>query len=131
MSLSPTHYDSRFFGWARARLLAYLFSYGRDEAISAAGVRFDESRTVCRVSQRFPYFVNGRVEPLIEVNEGALGPEFLAQYFPADYLSWMLDQEHQDLDRLPLQLDRQTILVEIAVSQVQPKRSEANNSRGV
>jgi len=64
---------------------------------------------------------------VIEINEGVLGPQFLAQFFPGNYFSGPLQQRRQYLQRLLLQLYLLSLVAQFARLEINLKRSEADN----
>jgi hypothetical protein len=85
----------------------------RDEAVTAAGNRFDETRTSSRVSQRVTYLIDAVVEAVVEINEGVSRPEFLAEVLAADHLAGVFQQRSENLERLLLQTDFQSLLAKL------------------
>ena len=76
----------------------------RDEAIAPARQRLDEPRVLGRVAEHLAQLLDRRVEGVIEIDEGVGGPEPLAHRLAGDHLARALEEHHQQLKRLLLQL---------------------------
>jgi hypothetical protein len=70
--------------------------------------------------------LDGRVQAVLEVDVGPVGPEPLSQLFSGDDLSWMLDERGQDLEGLLLDPDEVTVATERLRLQVRFKRAKAD-----
>src|SRR5260370_12417536 len=62
------------------------------------------------VPQRLAQSLNGGIQSMLEVYEGAFWPEFLMELFACDHLARLFQQHDQDLKGLVLQLDLQAVL---------------------
>ena len=76
---------------------------GRHETVSAPGNRFHIARAGGRISQRFPYLVDGRVQTVIEIDKCIRRPKFLAKVIPRHHLAGVIQQKFQYLEGLFLQ----------------------------
>jgi len=84
--------------------------YGGQEAISAPGLRFDESRRISRVAQRLPQFLHGTVQALVEIDKRILVPESLAQPLAGNNFARLFQQQHQDQKWFFPELDADAVL---------------------
>src|SRR5262249_29756463 len=75
------------------------------KAISAAGNGLDEDGILGRVTQSVAHALDGRVEAVVEVNEGISRPQAIAQIVASDDLSRLFQKQRQYLERLLLDLD--------------------------
>jgi hypothetical protein len=66
---------------------------------------------------------------VVEIDEGVGWPESAAQFFSRNYLAGMLDQHVQDLERLFLELQLDSILAQLARRNVYLEGSETQNTR--
>src|SRR6188472_957178 len=89
---------------AMARGIPYVMS-GGDVAIAASWHRLDERRPVGIVAEGRSHAFDGGVEAVLEVDEGAVRPETVAQFVSSDEVSRTLEQGAQDLERLTLKLE--------------------------
>lgn len=81
----------------RGRIAAFQ---GSDESISAARLRFDVPGILGGVSQRPPQLVDCRVQAVLEIDEGSLAPDLLAQLFTGNQFAGMRQQDQQNLEWL-------------------------------
>ena len=79
-SVPPTLHDAR----QRARLVNW-----RTEAIAAPRERLDEPRRVGSIAQRRLDLRDAEVQAALEVDEGAVAPDFLAERVPGDDVAGM------------------------------------------
>ena len=91
--------------------------------MAAAGQGFNKARIICRISQRLANLVDGRVDAVIEVDEGILGPEFLVQLFTGHDFSRILQQYGQHLKGLSPELDLQSVFAQFAGAEVDFERT--------
>jgi hypothetical protein len=66
---------------------------------------------------------------MIEIDEGVCWPESVAKLFSCNHLAGMLDQHAQDLERLLLELQLESILAQLACRNVYLEGSEPQNTR--
>jgi hypothetical protein len=83
---------------------------GRDEPITALRHGFDEARILGRIVQCFAKPVNRLVQRLIEIDEGVVAPQLLAQFFSAHDLAGALQQDGQHAEGLLRQLGRRMFI---------------------
>jgi hypothetical protein len=62
---------------------------------------------------------------MVEVNKSVLGPQFLLQFLPRHQLPGLLEQQRQNLERLPSELDPQPVFpkfmrIEIGFERTEP-----------
>jgi len=105
--------------------------YGGDKAIAAASERFDKARAFGRVAEGFADLVDGAVEALVEIGEGARRPKLLAELLAGDDFAGMSDEEGEDLKGLFLQLHLDAVLVELTGPRIQNEGSETDSPRRV
>jgi len=70
----------------------------RKEAVSATGQGFDETRTRCRIAERFANLVHRSIQTVIEIDEGVGAPDGLAEAFACNDLSGVLQQCNENLE---------------------------------
>jgi hypothetical protein len=97
---------------------SHPFDRGTKKTIATLGKSFDEAWLVRFVVQGQAKLFDSRVEAVVEVHEGILGPETLAKLFPRDHLPWLRQQHSQYPERLLLDLDLVAALVKLARAQV-------------
>jgi len=74
-----------------------------------------------------PVTVDGIVDAVIKVNEGIRGPHPLPQFFPRNQFARLFEQNLQELERLLLQSDPDSVLVQFSGVLVEFERPEAND----
>jgi hypothetical protein len=97
---------------------------GSNEDVPATRHCLYVARLFCRISQGLAQFVNGGIQPLLEITERSAAPEMTLQFIAADDLSGTTDQESEDLQRFsrePLHIPE---LSELAGVFVELERSE-------
>jgi hypothetical protein len=100
-----------------------------NEPIPASGNGLNKAGVVGIISQRIAQPFNGGVKAVIEIAEGVLWPEFAAKFFSCNHLAGMLEQRAQDLERLLLKLQLESILAQLACRNGNLEGSEPQNSR--
>jgi len=83
------------------------------------------SRVAGLVAEGFAETVDGGVEAVLEVDEGAIGPEFAADFFAGEDFGGAREQHGEDLERLCVQLDANALAAEFASCRVELEDSEA------
>ena len=101
-----------------------------DEPVAAAVQRLDKSRIVRVVAERGPQPLHRGVEAVLEINEGPLGPQPIAQLLPRDDVAGPLEHDRQNLERLILQPYPNTALAQLARAQIDFEDSEFPERRG-
>ena len=84
-----------------------------------------------RIPKCFPYFVDGLAETFVKIHEDAGRPDPVAQFFPRDHLAGTLQEHHENLERLVLQLDLRPLPAHLPGPQIDFENSEPNNVVGV
>jgi hypothetical protein len=115
------------FGTASGRSIG--ISYVRKEAIAPTRDGLNKPGALRRIAKCLPDFVDGLVEPVIEVYEGIRGPEPLLQILAHYDLAGVLDQHGQDLKRLLLNSDLQSMLSEFAGAEIKLEDAKAKTPR--
>jgi hypothetical protein len=101
-----------------------------EETVAAASNGFDEAGTFRGVAESLADFVDGFVEPVIEIHKSVYGPEFFLKFLASYNLAGVVQQQSQNLERLFLKPDSQTVLAQLAGAQVEfeyPKTAPAAN----
>ena len=96
----------------------------RDEPIAAARQRLDEPRVVRIVAERGAQALHRRVQAVLEVDEGAVRPQPLAQLLARDDVAGALEHQPEDLERLLLQADAGRARPQLAQPHVELERAE-------
>ena len=97
---------------------------GGDVAIAASRHRLDERRPGGIVAEGGAHPFDGGVEAVLEVDEGAVWPETVAQFVSSDEVSRALEQRAQDFERLTLKLEARRADSQLAGAQVELERSD-------
>jgi hypothetical protein len=82
----------------------------REEAVAATSNGFHKARTLGGVPQGLTDFVDGFVEPVVEIHESVRRPEFFLKFLASYDLAGMLKQRGQDLEGLFLKANPQAAL---------------------
>jgi hypothetical protein len=101
----------------------------RDKSITSPRHSLHKPGVFCGISKSLADFVNGLVEALIEVYERVRRPDLLPQLFSSDDLSGMLEQGANDLERLVLEFDLDTVLPQLTRAAVDFEYTELQPSR--
>ena len=102
----------------------------RDKAVPVARQGFDEAWMLGVVAQRFAQSVHRRVDAVFEVNDDTVWPESLLEFLAGDYLTWMLKQKGQNLERLVLQPHLGARLAQFSCSKVNFEDVETRDTWG-
>ena len=71
---------------------------------------------------------DGSVQAVLEVDEGIVRPETTAKLFAGNCRARVFEKGDKDLERLGLQLDRQAVLAEHTLRQVDFEGTKANKA---
>ena len=96
-----------------------------DEPVSPPGEGFNVTGAGGRVSKGLADFVDGRVEAVVEIDEGIGGPEFLLQVFARNDFASALEQQCQNLERLALQAEFHAALTQFTRGEIYNRRVAA------
>ena len=105
--------------------------YGSDEAVAAFRDGFDVNRRVGNVAQGVAEFHHGRVETVVEVNEGVGGPEDTAEVFAADELAGMLEEIDKHPERLLADANGNAVAPQLGIASVDFKDAETPDLCGI
>jgi hypothetical protein len=100
-----------------------------DKPVSPPSHRFNEHRRVCRFAQRNAESLNGTVQTGVEIDEGVCRPKSVAEFFASNYLAGTLDKHAQDLKRLFLQLQLDSVPSQLTSTNIYLEVSETRNTR--
>ena len=81
-----------------------------------------------RVAQRVAQLANRRVQALIKINKGFVGPNLFPQFFAGDEIPGPLEQHPQHLKRLLLELDPNAALAQLTGREVGFKDAETHDA---
>ena len=112
-------------GWGRR-----IAVHRPDKTVTAARNGFNVARLIRRVIERAPELVNRRVERMLELDEGAVGPELLLQLFASDQFTRPLEQDSEDAERPVLDFNAAIAIPQLSRHQVSFKRAKANQPGG-
>ena len=76
-----------------------------EEPVATTGNCFNETRVLGRVAQAVTDLIDGRGQTVVEIDNSAVAPELLLQFFPGDQFAGVLDQHNQHAEGLSLQAD--------------------------
>jgi hypothetical protein len=100
-----------------------------NEAISSASQCLNKARVLGIIAQRIAQPFDGGVKAVVEITKGVPWPEFAAKFFSCNHLARMFEQHAQDLERLFLKLQLESILAQLACRNVYLEGSEPHNTR--
>ena len=72
-----------------------------------------------------PQLLDGRVDAVVELHHGVVGPELLLDFFPSGYGAGVFEQDSQDLQRLFLQHNSLPGLVQFSGLQIEFEDAES------
>ena len=114
-----------FFGQSIRRTRESGFHGDRgNEPVAAARQGFKKCRIRRAVSQRLAGF-DCYAQALVEIDEGVAGPRLLTQFLTRDNLPALFQQESEELKRLVLQFDPQSVARERERTHVECEKAEA------
>src|SRR6187401_3360092 len=99
--------------------------YGRDKAIALSWHSLDELRRLARVAQRLPDLENGRVDPGVGVGEDIRPPQPLRQVLARHQFSATLQQQQEQIHRLPRESNAALFATQLVRGCVQLEACEA------
>jgi hypothetical protein len=97
-----------------------------DEAVTAPGYGFDETRLLGIVAQRCANLVDGEVDAAIEVNEGVTIPDALVNFLTGDDLSCAFDQQKKDNNLLRPEFDHVAALAQLTIRNIKLEGAKAD-----
>jgi hypothetical protein len=100
----------------------------RNEPVSTTMKRFNKPWIVRLVPERLAQLLDRAIQAVIEVNECVGRPKSLAQFFPGYDLPGTLQQDHEYLKGLFLQLDPQPALAQFPFLEVNFERPKAEHT---
>ena len=96
-----------------------------EPAVAAAGEGFDKAGIAGLIAERVPEAVDGGVEAVLKVDEGAVRPQFAANLFSGEDLGGALKQHAEDLERLSVEFDAETCAPQLAAGRIELEDSKA------
>src|SRR5262249_14744724 len=99
-----------------------------DELIAAPRNRFDELRLLGIIPEHGAQPLHRGVQPVLEVDEGAVGPEALPQFVPQKNLARLLEQQREELEGLIGQSKARAVFAKLAASYMELEAAEAIRS---
>jgi hypothetical protein len=101
----------------------------RQEPVASLRKCLDETGILGVITQCFAQAVDGFVEPAVKIDHDAGRPEALLQLLTSDDLARVLDQSHENLKGLFLELDPDAPLPQFSGNQVDLENSEPDGRR--
>ena len=98
---------------------------GGDEAVAAAGEGFDEAGVGGLVAEGLAEAVDGGVDAVFVVDEGAVGPELAGDLLAGEEFAGAAEEQAEDLEGLRVELDADALAAELAGGGVGFKGAEA------
>ena len=89
----------------------------------------DEARILGRVPEREPQTLDRGIEGVLEVDEGAFGPQAHAELVARNHIARTFQEQGQDLKRLILQVDTKPGLPELACPEIDFEIRKAHRNR--
>ncbi len=100
--------------------------YRINEPVSAPRQRLDETRIIGGIVQRLADFVDGLVEPVLEIHKRVRGPQRLLQFLARHDLARTLEQHGQNFEGLFLELDLCAVFAQLSRAKIDFVDSEPN-----
>jgi hypothetical protein len=107
--------------------LGFLF-HDADEAVTPAWQRLDVPRIVGGIAQRIAQPLNRCVDAVVELDDGVVGPQHLAQLFAGHQLARPVQQHDQDSERLLVEANLDPVLAQLGGLNVEFERAEAEDA---
>lgn len=98
-----------------------------NEPVASAGHGFDESGIVGFFAEGTSQFSDGGVQSVVELDEGVGGPKSLTNLFSGNQFAGALEQHGEDLERLFLQPDSQSVFGQDELFKINFKPSKFNH----
>src|SRR5207237_5578111 len=89
-----------------------------DEAITVPADSFDVTRVLSGITQGGSQFIDRAADVVVEINEGAIRPQPLAELLAGDNFAGALEQSKQQLERAFLKHDAAAQLAQLTRLQV-------------
>jgi hypothetical protein len=118
--------DELYDCWLRLKFSTCI-PYSPNKSISSSRQSLHKPWILGRVPQYFADFVDGRIEAVVEVNEGPVRPKLRPQLLSGNDLTRALQQHDQNLKRLSSQSDLSSVLGQLLGSKVQLIDPETND----
>jgi hypothetical protein len=90
------------------------------------GQGLDETRLLGVVPQSCAKFVNGFIKTALEVDKSVFRPQSFVEFFPRHHLAGTLQQQHERLKRLFLQIDLGALPAQLAGSSINLEEPETD-----
>jgi hypothetical protein len=100
----------------------------REKAIAATRNGFHEAGALGGVTEGFTDFVDGFIEPVIEIHESVRGPNFSLELLASDDLAGMVEQHNENLQWLFLEADAEAVFAQFTGAKVQFKNPKPEAS---
>jgi hypothetical protein len=97
-----------------------------DEAVASARKRLYVAGFVRRFTQRVPQPLHGRVDAVVELDYGVVGPELVADLLAQNYLAGAFKEHPEDLKGLVLKPDADTVFAQLSRTDIQLKWAESD-----
>lgn len=99
----------------------------RDEAISTARQRLDETRRLRVIAERRADSFNAEVHALLIIHEGFIAPDFPLNLLARHDLTGLSGEKGKNLERLWLQFDERAVPAQLTALEFQFEGVEANH----
>ena len=96
--------------------------------VPAPRQRFNITRGLPGIVQRLSQPLDGRIDTVLELDDGPVGPESVMQFLPRNHFAGVLQQHRQDLDGLIGKPDLDSVSTKLSRSQIQLERAKAEES---
>src|SRR5262249_11481130 len=83
-----------------------------DEAVASTRDRLDKARLIGRLAEGVAQFLNGRVDAMVELDDGVVRPQSQPDLVAQHDVAGMIEHHDQNPDRLLAQLDADAALAQ-------------------
>ena len=107
--------------------------YRTDEPVAQPRQGFDIARCLGGILQCLPQALNGRVDTVVELDDGPVRPEFVVHRLARNHFAWIRQQHGQHLDGLIGNADLDPVAAKLSRTQIQlehPKAEETGRASG-
>ena len=102
-----------------------------DEAVSPARDSLDKHRIVARIAQRLSNLANRGVDARVDVDKDVFSPEPVDDLGAGDELPPVLDEQNEQVHRLPFEANRPSVATQLAGAKIELEVAESKRLAGL
>ena len=101
-----------------------------DEAVTGVGDCLHKLRQVRTITKNLANLTDGRVDPVLDIDEDFPLPKALGNFISGNNLSVFGDQEDEKFERLPLKLEPAAFAAELKFAAIEAEVAELIDDKG-